>query len=105
MREISEERLIKDTKRVLNNPFWPPDLNAETYYQRTHDDTDGTGIGKIGISFSQDGDTWIHMEPSHNGGSLRFRTHFGGGQSKRVRQALMILALAIKLDNEEVPQK
>jgi len=38
------------------------------------------------------------------GATLRFRNTFGGGNSERVRIALMILALAIKLDNEERPQ-
>ena len=33
----------------------------------------------------------------------RFRTSGGGGHSLRVRNALMLLALAIKLDNEEDP--
>lgn len=35
---------------------------------------------------------------------LMFRSYDGGGKSQRVRNALMILALAIKLDNEEYPQ-
>lgn len=34
-------------------------------------------------------------------GSLRYRNYAGGGQSLRVHKALMILALAIKMDNEE----
>ena len=34
MREISQERLIKDTKRVLENPFWIPDLVSGKGYRR-----------------------------------------------------------------------
>ncbi len=104
MREIKQERLIKDVRRVLENPFWIPDLNTEESYRAVHDDTDGTNTGSITISFSPDGDIWVNAEPNHNGGPLRFRTFFGGGKSPRVRNALMILALAIKLDNNQNPK-
>lgn len=103
-REVSVERLEKDARRVLDNPLWISELEVNTTYIRTHDDTDGTDKGKIFVRFSQDWDAWFDSEPSHHHGSLRFRTVPGGGQSPRVRNALMILALAIKLDNEEYPQ-
>jgi hypothetical protein len=104
-REISLERLEKDAKRVLNNPLMLSGLEINTGYIRIHDDTDGTGKGRICVTLAQDGDVWFESEPNHDHGPLRFRTSFGGGgQSPRVRNALLVLALAIKLDNEEHPQ-
>lgn len=103
-REVSQERLMKDVKRVLENPFWITDLKPEELYQRLHDDHDGSRDGKINVTFSGGGDAWVDISHSCPG-SLRFRTEFGGGgMSPRVRNALMILAYAIKLDNEARPQ-
>lgn len=105
MREVSPERLIKDVHRVLENPFWIPDLIAKKSYTRIHDDHDGTFEGAITVTFSEDGDAWVNVDPSYNRSALRFRNFFGGGMSLRVRNALMILAFAIKLDNEKIPQR
>ena len=102
MREISQERLIKDTKRVLENPFWIPDLVSGKGYRRLHDDHDGTREGEIEVIFDSQGDAWF-MTDKHQGVPLRFREALGGGRSQRVRNALMILAWAIKLDNRDHP--
>ena len=100
----SQERLVKDVRRVLEHPFCIPDLTGEKPYIRLHDDHDGTYQGRIIVSISRDSDVWIKIDPSHDLSSLRFRSYSGGGKSQRVRSALLILALAIKLDNEEHPQ-
>ena len=102
MKEVSMERLIKDAHRILENPFWIQELDVNAFYERLHDDHDGTFQGKITVSFSVDGDAWIGID-GHP--SLRFRTFQGGGVSLRVRNALVVLALAIKLDNEKCPQE
>ena len=61
-------------------------------------------LGNISVLFTMDGDAWIDIEREHPG-SLRFREIFmGGGESARVRAALMVLALAIQADNEDRPQ-
>lgn len=106
-REVSQERLLKDTKRVLEHPLWISEIEPGKPYTRTHDDHDGSGKGKITVFFSPDADAWIDIQPSHTDGPLRFRTGSfgGGGMSQRVRNALIVLAYAIKLDNEEKPQK
>jgi hypothetical protein len=96
---------MKDLLRILENPFFVDGLEAEETYSRIHDDTDGTGEGAINIKISQDGDVWVQLQATHNGAPLRFRQpFFGGGQSPRTKQALLFLALAIKLDNEDCPQ-
>ena len=105
MSEPSQDRLMKDTIRVLNNPFWINGLEAGEVYRRLHDDHDGTFTGILNVLIGPDGDchTWTDVQP---GQSLRFRVPIlGGGMSPRVRNALMILAFAIKLDNDDYPQQ
>lgn len=106
MAEISQERLIKDVRRVLEGNFWIPDLETMKPYSRLHDDHDGTFVGDVSVVLSQDGDAWLRIIGERTSDSLRFRMAgftAGGGMSPRVRNALMILAFAIKLDNEENP--
>ncbi len=104
MTRSSQEEIIEGIYRALDHPFWIPALNGKKSFVRIHDDHEGTCKGKIGITIGKDSDVWVGVEPSHDLGSLRFRTSRGGGNSQRVRNALLILALAIKLDNEEHPQ-
>ena len=69
---------------------------------------DDSILGALLVTFSFDGDSWVEiiLDPKENRRSLRFREPVtGGGQSPRVRQALMILALAINADNEEHKQE
>ncbi|MDP2934348.1 MAG: hypothetical protein Q8N59_01070 [bacterium] len=102
MREVSPERLVKDVRRVLENPFWISGLETDKYYERLHDDHDGTYQGNIRVAIAQDGDIYVETDGKS---LLRFRMPFsGGGMSPRVRNALLILAYAIKLDNEKKPQ-
>ena len=103
MPEPSQKRLLRDTLRVLNNPFWIPGLEPRKAYRRLHDDHDGTREGILNVFIGPDGDSHVWID-GPEGVSLRFRNLLGGGMSLRVQNALMILALAIKLDNEERPQ-
>ncbi|MFA6183673.1 MAG: hypothetical protein WC682_01060 [Parcubacteria group bacterium] len=103
-RIISQERLLKDVLRVLNNPLGIPHLSTEEAYTRTHDDHDGTFEGNLTTFMLRDGDMVVTTD-KHHGPPMRFRNYFGGGQSPRVYNALKILALAIKLDNEDRPQR
>lgn len=101
MSEPTAEELIKHARLVLENPFWIPELDDNNYYERLHDDHDGTFKGKIIVCFDEFGDIRIGTDRERHW--LRFRNSGGGGMSLRVRNAIMILALAIKLDNEENP--
>ena len=103
MKEISPERLLKDARRVLENPFWIHELSSDVNYTRIQDDHDGTREGQLSVAFTPDGDAWVFTDKHHP--SMRFRNFFGGGMSLRTRNALMVLAYAIKLDNEEKPQE
>ena len=97
--------MIKDIEKtihaILNEPFWPKDL-TEDGYSRVQDDCDGDKSQILVVSFSQDSDVWVR---TIHFGALRFRGPFGGGMSPRVRNALLILAMAIKKDNEDWPQE
>lgn len=70
---------------------------------------DDSRFGQLQVGFTCDGDGWIGIlqDPDNRavgGKMIRFRGFSGGGQSLRVRTALMILALAIEADNEEREQ-
>lgn len=92
-------------RAVFDHPFWLRDLSPSDCYTRYEDDSP---TGFIRVMFSDDSDAWIEVisdpDPDDNNLAMRFRTYFGGGQSLRVRNALLLLALAIKLDNEKHPQ-
>ena len=102
MREVSTERILKDIHRVIENPVWIPTLSTDVTYTRIHDDHDGTGEGQVTVSVDQMGDVWLDVDVTRF--SLRFRTFGGGGRSLRTRNALLILAEAIRLDNENKPE-
>lgn len=89
-------------KTFLEKLAWLPTFSAMENYSRLHDDHDGECIGTIVVTFGRDGDAWVSIPDSRQG--LRFRTYGGGGRSIYTRMALMVLAEAIRLDNEENPQ-
>jgi hypothetical protein len=87
---------------LLEGAYWIPGLKTMQTYVRTQDDTDGEATldHDLGVTIGVDGDAWVHAQRQ-----LRFRTHCGGGHSLRVRNALLVLAEAIRRDNEEFPQR
>ena len=88
--------------KILESYFWLPEIKTMVGYERLHDDHDGTQQGKLNVMFSPDGDArvWINGVPS--GEALRFRMPgSGGGSSFRTRVALLILARAIILDEQD----
>ena len=102
---ISIERLMKDIRRILNSPFWIPDLSTDEVYERLNDDIDGILEGKFTIQFSKNGDVWLSTDTVPYK-TLRYRMSApltGGGCSPRTRNALLILAYATMLDNKENP--
>ena len=93
-------------RTLLESDFWIGSLDAMESYMRFEDDS---RKGSIRVTFSPDGDGWIMImserDPNDLNWSSRFRTDFsGGGESPRVRVALLIMAEAIRLDNEKHPQ-
>lgn len=91
---------------LLEQCFWLPSIKSKDSYLRFEDDS---REGTIEVSFTPDGDGWIEVlskpDPNEVHWSFRFRMPMmGGGQSPRTRVALMILAEAIRLDNEKNPQ-
>lgn len=95
------EVTTKLLKKILNSPFYPPELETNVGYFRTQDDCDGDTHEGICVSIGTDGDVFISARhrPMQ---SCRYRMPMvGGGRSPRTRLALLILALAIKLDDEE----
>lgn len=86
-------------RAFLERPMWPEGIEARKHYSRREDD----GDAELQLVFSEDGDAWISFVGACAGHGLRFRTLQGGGSSLRTRAALLLLAEAIRLDNEERP--
>ena len=94
---------LRNLKKLLENGFeWPRELSVNKSFRRLHDDHDGQCVGTLMVGFSKDGDAWVEIDNPRNV-ALRFRSAFGGSHSPRVHNALILLALAIKLDSEERP--
>jgi len=94
--KIAEQQI----RTLLVSSFWLPTIRPDKTYCRTHDDHDGRFNGVLTVTFDFNGDAylWVDQHPS-----IRFRTVGGGGMSYRTRMALLILAEAIRLDNEFRP--
>jgi hypothetical protein len=93
---------------ILESNFWPESLTPAKSYKRFEDDS---AHGSLTVSFSWNGDGWIDVlsEPDPKDFNMTFRFRIpsfmgGGGESPRLRVALLILAEAIRLDNENNPQ-
>lgn len=76
-------------------------LNTNECYSRTHDDHEGEWAGKLTVILSGDGDTWVQIDTDN---AIRFRNVFGGTNSRRTHNALVILAKAIAMDNADRPE-
>lgn len=89
---------------LLEGAYWPTSLSARETYRRRHDDNDGdlSSSQDLKVTVGADGDVWTSARDSD---SLRFRTWAGGGASPRVRNALLVLAEAIRRDNADRPQR
>jgi hypothetical protein len=91
------KKLQKRIDKILTDPFWPPNLKTNVTYMTTHDDNDGDPSSAfMCVTFSVDGDAWIQ---TYGRRDLRYRQPiFGGGRFPRIRNALLLLAEAIRLD-------
>lgn len=116
---MSEKKQAISADIVLQ-PHWPEGLEQGRFYQFNCDDDGRTGQAFFRVFVANDGD--IHLcasklvEPGFkdkvsgkelpslyaNFPSVRCRTGIGGGRHGRTRQALLWLAKAIQLDNEEL---
>jgi len=99
------DNIDKAIDTLLENDWWPSNIKPTEVYERYQDDTDGETSSDhiLSLMFTRDGDAWLMLPSARH--SLRFRTYAGGGDSLRVRNALLLLAEAIRRDNEERPQR
>lgn len=99
---LLQERIDK----ILTDHFWPPNLTTkDVVYRTTHDDNEGEpSSGFVSVMFSVDGDAWIEIGGKDGRASptLRYRMPItGGGRFPRVRNALLLLAEAIRQEGED----
>ncbi len=94
------EGKAEEIKKILETPFWIDGIKSRTLYQ-TEDDDSPPNESFLQVIFSDDGDAWVTKITDPSFKSIRKRTYQGGGKDLRTRNALMILAYAMKLDEEE----
>lgn len=101
---LTEKAIEQSIDRLLENDFWIRSLAPDELYTRLHDDRDGESgeNHQLRVYIAPDADLHVFMPGSME--SLRFRNYFGGGKSLRVRNALLVLAEAIRRDNADRPQ-
>lgn len=101
---MSDKELNTALDNLLEKDFWISTLAPDQVYTRLQDDRDGhTGEEhQLRVYIAQDADLHVFLPYSFE--SLRFRNYIGGGRSLRVRNALLVLAEAIRRDNESRPQ-
>lgn len=104
IKEPSQLAVQRAMSTLLEGFYFPNTLAANKHYSRVHDDCEGVKdySQSLSVIIAHDSDVWITI-----GGftSLRFRVPFiGGGMSPRVRNGLLVLAEAIRRDNEEIPR-
>jgi hypothetical protein len=104
-RPLTEKSIQQSIDRLLENDFWIPSLAPNELYSRLHDDRDGDSEEKHQLRVYVAPDADLHVFIADSMESLRFRNYFGGGKSLRVRNALMVLAEAIRRDNDDRPQE
>lgn len=88
---------------LLDGHYFPETLEANCNYSRVQDDCMGIKdySQSLSLVIAHDSDVWISVGGST---SLRFRVPMiGGGASPRVRNGLLVLAEAIRRDNEQIP--
>ncbi len=102
----TKPEIDKALHTLIEQDFWIDTLGPDELYSRIHDDNDGhttsTAENSLQVYIAQDGDLHVFLPGSQE--TLRFRNYFGGGKSLRVRNALLVLAEAIRRDNAERPQ-
>lgn len=99
---VTRENVDQVIRELLDFPFCLRNLEAMTPYRVQTDDTDGSPTyGWLSVVISPDSD--VHLRTTSQDGlpdEIRFRTYFGGGKHLRARNAVLILAEAIRLENE-----
>lgn len=93
-------------KEFLEKVNFPKKLEASKFYHRVQDDNDGDLKSGVRVFISPDGDVHVRVIGSEGSpfDSSRYRIPIiGGGRSPLVRNALLILAEAIRIENEENP--
>lgn len=110
---------MENNEATVFRPHWPEGLKEGTFYQFNCDDDGRGGDAFIRVVIASDGDVHLCASKLADRGfvdpvtgerkpplydsfpSVRCRTGIGGGRHQRTRQALLWLARAIQLDNEE----
>lgn len=99
---VNHDNVDQIIGELIEFPFWPEGIEPRVRYRVQTDDTDADpAYGWLSLVFSIDGDA--HLSGTARNGlpdEIRFRTFGGGGSHLGVRNACLILAVAMKRDME-----
>lgn len=109
-----EEDKVKEAINLLLSESWFPNwiqgLSRKESFLKyddfvSHDEYEGALEG-IRVMFNADGDVWLSIESERNRRSVRYRMPgVGGGLYPKIRNALLILAEAIRQTNDDYERK
>lgn len=85
----------KQFTEAMLKPHFPEGLDVGRRYRVESDDCGRDGSEMLVVTIGNDGDCHVSVTAK----SVRFCARTGGGRSPRVRQALLWLCAAIRLDN------
>jgi hypothetical protein len=104
---------IKESIKFLLEGLWFPNWihrskqfssqssSANTFFI-SHDDCDGFEEEGLSVTLTFDGDVWLSVLSTRGQRGVRYRMPMqGGGQYPKIRNALLVLAEAIRQTNEE----
>lgn len=92
------EKILKSVVQIYGK------YDTMKWYRRINDESDGTKKGHIEVALDRQGDVHFNTD-DRSSPEMRFRLEEAGGRSPNVRVALMILLVAIDLDNKKDPRK
>lgn len=97
---VNRQNVMQVVEELLDFPFWPEGLESMMPYRVQTDDTDGNpAYGWLSVVIGPDGDAHLSVTATDLlPDEIRFRTFAGGGSHLRVRNASLLLAVAIKKD-------
>ncbi len=96
----SNDVALRMVHKLLESHFWLPTLTINARYERNHDTREGND-GNVMVMITPRTEVWVRTWSDLPGGLVNFRPKAEDGHSPRVRSALLVLAEAIRLDNED----
>lgn len=103
---IPQTQIPKTARALLESEFSLPGLMPGKTYGRLHAREEGGGLAELAVIVLENRDVSVYITNEQGESTpLRFCSYEGGGTALRTRNALILLAEAIRLDNFEQSRK